>query len=109
MKKTVFIALTLLLGGYTASIDAQCRLTNGTNYDLPRGGIGPILISFSPDGTLLAAVNSRFDGISLFNVTGNTLSQGTSYALPDNVSGPRSISFSPDGTLLDCNRVFPIF
>ena len=75
-------------------------LSGGINYPLPTGGDRPNSVTFSPDGSLLAATNVGSDDMSLFNVTGSTLSGGINLPLPASGDGPQSVSFSPDGILL---------
>ncbi len=57
----------------------------------------PINATFSPDGQTLLVANAHNDSISVFQVSGSTISPGTpsTIGVPDN---PQSIAFSPDGT-----------
>jgi WD40 repeat protein len=90
------------------------KLSNGISYDLPPGSNYPMCVAFSPNGSFLASANtypnpnnngSLINDVTLFKVSGGTLTNGISYPSPSTQGPgywafPESIAFSPDGSLL---------
>jgi WD40 repeat protein len=79
-------------------------LSQGTSYPLdsqnstpsPRG------VNFSPDGKLLAVIESRYpppDSVTVFKVMNGSLVNATIYPLPAGRRSPDSAAFSPDGSI----------
>jgi len=60
-------------------------------------GLGPAGISINRAGTLALVANRNEGTVSIFNISGKTLSQAGKVNLGDAKSGPSSVAFSPDG------------
>jgi DNA-binding beta-propeller fold protein YncE len=60
-------------------------------------GLGPSGIAINPAGTLALVANYREGTVSVFTISGKTLSPAGKIDFGDPKAGPAAISFSPDG------------
>ena len=60
-------------------------------------GVGPSGIAINPAGTLALVANYREGTVSVFTISGKTLTAASKIDLGDPKAGPAALSFTPDG------------
>jgi DNA-binding beta-propeller fold protein YncE len=63
-----------------------------------KAGLGAAGVSFNKQGTLALVANRNAGTVSVFTVSGKTLTPAGTVALGDDKSGPSHVVFTPDGT-----------
>jgi len=61
-------------------------------------GLGPSGTAINPDGTLALVANYREGTVSVFTISGKTLTAAGKIDFGDPKAGPAAIAFTPDGT-----------
>jgi len=83
-------------------------ITHQVSYGSAGGGVGqfssPIAVTFSPDGSRLAVMDTYNHRIQVLGIVNNTITHQVSYGSTGSAAGrfnyPRGIAFSPDGSRL---------
>lgn len=106
------VSIFTVAGGVPTLAGSVCA-ADGAPVHAPAPGACPVAspasVAFSPDGLLVAVANADNGTVSIFTVSGGTLTKPTAVCAADGGApgpggcpdvGPASVAFSPDGTLL---------